>query len=375
MLVSKIRKNLSKIITAATIAATFAGGTVTALAAGATSTDYVNFRTGPGLNYSVQSVVKPGTAVNIVSDLGYWSKVEVSGKSGYMATEYLKKTATTTTTTPVTVTATAVTTDYLNLRTSGSLSATILTVIPVGTKVDVIGSTTGTWVNVKYGSIIGWVHSDYITISKTATTTPAPAPAPTPAPTPAPAPTTEAGKYNLTASTRVFVTAADAQNGVNSVGNYSAGSYFIFRTYAGMINITKTSGVPGAWINPGTVGTTTPAPAPAPTPSNPYPGYTKMTFDVTFYTDIPWMNSGYVTTATGKKPAYGMLATNAWPFGTVIEIPGWGTFVVEDRGGSSLNTKDRLDMFIPRRAGETDNQYINRLLVMGRQYLTGYVKP
>ena len=80
MLKTKIRKNLAKLILSATMVTTVAGGTVTALAAGATSSDYVNFRTGPGMDHSVQFVVKPGTTVNIVSEMGYWSKVEVSGK-------------------------------------------------------------------------------------------------------------------------------------------------------------------------------------------------------------------------------------------------------------------------------------------------------
>ena len=88
---TKIRKNLAKLILSATLLSSVAGGTLSAMAAGATASDYVNFRTGPGTDYSVEFVVSPGTTVNIVSEMGTWSKVEISGKTGYIATEYLTK--------------------------------------------------------------------------------------------------------------------------------------------------------------------------------------------------------------------------------------------------------------------------------------------
>ena len=35
-----------------------------------------------------------------------------------------------------------------------------------------------------------------------------------------------------------------------SVGKYAKGTYYVFNTFDGMINITKKKGVPGVWINP-----------------------------------------------------------------------------------------------------------------------------
>lgn len=48
----------------------------------------------------------------------------------------------------------------------------------------------------------------------------------------------------------IYNNASDAKNNKNSRGYYSKGVYYIFNETNGMINITKTIGVAGAWINP-----------------------------------------------------------------------------------------------------------------------------
>lgn len=48
----------------------------------------------------------------------------------------------------------------------------------------------------------------------------------------------------------IYSNASDAQSNKNSKGYYSKGVYYIFNESNGMINITKTIGVAGAWINP-----------------------------------------------------------------------------------------------------------------------------
>ena len=48
----------------------------------------------------------------------------------------------------------------------------------------------------------------------------------------------------------IYNNASDAKNNKNSKGYYSKGVYYIFNEADGMINITKTIGVAGAWINP-----------------------------------------------------------------------------------------------------------------------------
>ena len=61
---------------------------------------------------------------------------------------------------------------------------------------------------------------------------------------------TSSEKYTLSKSTKIYMNAANAKNQKNSVGSYPAGTYYVYKKSDGMINITKTKGKAGAWINP-----------------------------------------------------------------------------------------------------------------------------
>lgn len=71
-------------------------------------------------------------------------------------------------------------------------------------------------------------------------------------------------------------------------------------------------------------------------------------------------------TASGKKCAPGMVASNYYPIGTKFEYNGQ-IYTVMDRGGSGLNGPNNLDVYVPRKAGESDSQYRARLYKYGRQ--------
>ena len=58
------------------------------------------------------------------------------------------------------------------------------------------------------------------------------------------------GTYKLVKSVPIYMNSANAKNKKNSVGTYSAGTYYIYNQSNGMINVTKTKGSPGGWINP-----------------------------------------------------------------------------------------------------------------------------
>lgn len=60
----------------------------------------------------------------------------------------------------------------------------------------------------------------------------------------------EVEKYILLVDVPVYTSSAKAKAEKNSTRNYKAGEYFIYNKANGMINITKTSGSPGGWINP-----------------------------------------------------------------------------------------------------------------------------
>ena len=56
--------------------------------------------------------------------------------------------------------------------------------------------------------------------------------------------------YKLVKDCKIYTNADNAKNRKNSVGTYKAGTYYVFNKAQGMINITKTKGVAGGWINP-----------------------------------------------------------------------------------------------------------------------------
>lgn len=58
-------------------------------------------------------------------------------------------------------------------------------------------------------------------------------------------------KYTLSKSTKIYMNVSDAKNSKNSVGTYPTGTYYVYKKSDGMINITKTKGKAGGWINPG----------------------------------------------------------------------------------------------------------------------------
>lgn len=90
------------------------------------------------------------------------------------------------------------------------------------------------------------------------------------------------------------------------------------------------------------------------------------TFVLTFYTDLAEENGPYgAITCNGKRLAAGMVANNVLPQGTKIMTKEFGQLVVSDKGGKNFNTRNRLDVFIPRNKGESDRQYKRRVANMG----------
>ncbi|MBF0709899.1 MULTISPECIES: polysaccharide deacetylase family protein [unclassified Gemella] len=57
-------------------------------------------------------------------------------------------------------------------------------------------------------------------------------------------------KYNLTESAKVYGTAQNAEKQTNSTRTYDKGTYYLYKEHNGMINISRTEGKAGAWINP-----------------------------------------------------------------------------------------------------------------------------
>lgn len=74
------------------------------------------------------------------------------------------------------------TTANLNMRSIASTSGSIYRTIPNGSVVKYMGNFSGNWLYVQYGSITGWVYSDYLAVTSSPISTVAPTPNPTSAP-------------------------------------------------------------------------------------------------------------------------------------------------------------------------------------------------
>lgn len=96
----------------------------------------------------------------------------------------------------------------------------------------------------------------------------------------------------------------------------------------------------------------------------------KMT--LTFYGDFAHENGGYTgIDAQGNKLVAGTVASNAYSFGTKFEFNGQ-VFTVRDRGGKNFNSSNRLDVFVPRKSGESNSAYAKRIRNYGRKTVTMY---
>lgn len=100
-------------------------------------------------------------------------------------------------------------------------------------------------------------------------------------------------------------------------------------------------------------------------------------FELTFYSSLPEENNGIGTksvTCTGGKLYDGLVASNYYKLNTQIQLEGWGTVTVGDRGSNKYFNNDyRLDVYIPKEHGESDSHYFSRVNKMGRIKVKGTI--
>lgn len=75
-----------------------------------------------------------------------------------------------------------------------------------------------------------------------------PKPAEKPKPVEPPKPTVKT--YKLVVNCRTYTNAANAKKRNKPVGTYGPGTYYVYKESDGMINVSRTPGSPGGWINP-----------------------------------------------------------------------------------------------------------------------------
>lgn len=137
-----------------------------ALAASATTTADLNLRAAPSLGAPVLLVIPDGGSVEVLGDADDgFVPVSYGGTRGYAHGDFLSTGGGNAAPPPVAgpSAGSARTTADLNLRAGPDLGATVLTVIPSGGAVTVLGDNQNGYSRVSYGGTTGWTHASYLT--------------------------------------------------------------------------------------------------------------------------------------------------------------------------------------------------------------------
>ena len=156
----------------------------------AKTTEYVNFRSGPGTNYSSKGVIALGTTVTVTdrSNSEWYAVRLANGSTGYIFAQYLKlNSSSSATATPAPTQApsgseqSAKTTEYVNFRSGPGTNYSSKGVIASGTTVTVTDTSNSEWYAVRLSNgSTGYIFAQYLKLnsSSSATATPAPTQAP-----------------------------------------------------------------------------------------------------------------------------------------------------------------------------------------------------
>ena len=161
----------------------------------AKTTEYVNFRSGPGTNYSSKGVIASGTTVTVTdTSNSEWYAVRLAnGSTGYIFAQYLKVTGTSSATPTPTPTQTpsndgtvqAKLTADVNLRRGAGTNYGVIKVIGTGTTVTVTDASNSQWYKVKLSDgTEGYLFSEYLKVTSGDINSAKPSATPTPTPAP-----------------------------------------------------------------------------------------------------------------------------------------------------------------------------------------------
>ena len=150
----------------------------------AKTTEYVNFRSGPGTNYNSKGVIALGTTVTVTdTSNSEWYAVRLSnGSTGYIFAQYLKlnsSSSATATPAPSGSEQSAKTTEYVNFRSGPGTNYSSKGVIALGTTVTVTDRSNSQWYAVRLANgSTGYIFAQYLKVTGTSSATPTPTQAP-----------------------------------------------------------------------------------------------------------------------------------------------------------------------------------------------------
>ena len=138
---------------------------------GVVTVSALNVRSGPGTkNHKVGMVVK-GNKVTVHEKTGEWYRISYKGLQGYVHSSYVQIQSGTPApnppaTNPPTTSTGTVKTSSLNVRSGAGTKYSRIGSLRSGTKVTLLSYSNG-WYKIQSGSLIGYVHGDYIVPSST----------------------------------------------------------------------------------------------------------------------------------------------------------------------------------------------------------------
>jgi len=124
----------------------------------------LNIRSQPSSSSSVIGGYARGAKVDLHEKSGSWYKVRFNNRWGYIHSNFVKVTSTSNGSNGSSIGNGEVTASNLNVRASASSSASIISSLRRGAKVDLLGKS-GSWYKIKVGSRDGFIHGDYVKVS------------------------------------------------------------------------------------------------------------------------------------------------------------------------------------------------------------------
>lgn len=245
----RLKSMVAAVLAAATLLVPLTGAIAEATTIKARSN--VNVRSGSTSLAEKVGYVYAGQVAKYLGTENGWYKIELDGTVGYTHGNYW-----------VGNTVTAV--SNVNVRKADNNLADKVAYAAAGTEASVLGRS-GSWLYIDLNGVKGYSYKSYWDLSDTlfyslsvvtgeAVTTP-PVTEPEPAPVQPEAPAnpdvvTAGDPYKIYSAIPGHINAADAEAGINVIRNMSSGTYYVYKVYSGMYNVSTVKGVAGAWINP-----------------------------------------------------------------------------------------------------------------------------
>lgn len=122
-------------------------------------TQVLFLRSEPSTASAALGYYRNGKSVTLLAKLNGWYKVQVDGKTGYMMSKYLSVKSDISGGTATVYNPNGNT--YVNFRKSASLSSSVISTVPVGTKITVLEKTTD-WTKTEINGVIGYISTWFL---------------------------------------------------------------------------------------------------------------------------------------------------------------------------------------------------------------------